>query len=135
MKKKSILLITIALLILLVACDTGANDITTQDPINEIVTTESAPTQAPTPAPTREPTPTPKLTEIPETAPESKSTAAPEPTLEPETTPASEPMVWIPQHGAKYHSSSTCSNMIDPSQVTLSDAIAWGYTACSKCYG
>lgn len=44
-----------------------------------------------------------------------------------------QPMVWIPKSGHKYHSISTCSNMKNPSQVTLSMAIDLGYTACSKC--
>lgn len=43
-------------------------------------------------------------------------------------------MVWIPQNGSKYHSSSLCSNMKNPSQVTLSQATSWGYTACKKCH-
>lgn len=43
-------------------------------------------------------------------------------------------MVWIPQSGSKYHSSSSCSNMKNPSQVPLEQAIANGYTACKKCH-
>ena len=43
-------------------------------------------------------------------------------------------MVWIPQSGAKYHKNSSCSNMKNPSQISLSDAQARGYTACKKCY-
>lgn len=50
---------------------------------------------------------------------------------EPET---SEAMVWIPQSGSKYHSTSTCSNMKNPSQVTISEAKNRGYEACSKCH-
>ena len=42
--------------------------------------------------------------------------------------------VWIPRTGSKYHSTSTCSGMRNPSAVSLSEAIAWGYTACSKCW-
>ncbi|MBP3313670.1 MAG: hypothetical protein J6K84_03315 [Oscillospiraceae bacterium] len=49
--------------------------------------------------------------------------------------PAVEHMVWIPKSGNKYHSSSSCSNMKNPSQVTEEDAIARNYTPCSKCYG
>ena len=46
-----------------------------------------------------------------------------------------EALVWIPTNGGtKYHSSSTCSNMNNPQQVTLSQALAAGYTACKKCY-
>lgn len=47
---------------------------------------------------------------------------------------ASEAMVWIPQSGSKYHSTSTCSNMKNPSQVTISEAKNRGYEACSKCH-
>ena len=47
---------------------------------------------------------------------------------------AQETMVWIPQSGSKYHSRSGCSNMKNPSQVTLSQAEAWGYTPCKKCH-
>ena len=43
-------------------------------------------------------------------------------------------MVWIPKSGNKYHRSSSCSNMKNPSQVTLEKAQSLGYTPCSKCY-
>lgn len=43
-------------------------------------------------------------------------------------------MVWVSKTGKKYHSSSTCSNMKNPSQISLSSAKARGLTACSKCY-
>lgn len=43
-------------------------------------------------------------------------------------------MVWIPKSGKKYHRSSSCSNMKNPSQVTLEKAQSLGYTPCSKCY-
>ena len=42
--------------------------------------------------------------------------------------------VWIPKSGSKYHSSSSCSNMKNPSKVTISEAISKGYGACSKCH-
>lgn len=44
-------------------------------------------------------------------------------------------MVWIPQSGSKYHSSPNCSNMKNPTQVTVSQAEAWGYEPCKKCFG
>ena len=51
------------------------------------------------------------------------------------TEDTTETLVWIPTNGGtKYHSSSTCSNMSNPQQVTLSQALAAGYTACKKCY-
>ena len=52
-------------------------------------------------------------------------------------TTTSEPtgdMVWIPKTGSKYHSRSNCSNMKNPSQVTLSFAKEHGYGKCSKCW-
>ena len=45
-----------------------------------------------------------------------------------------EQMVWIPQSGKKYHSHSSCSNMKNPSHVSLSKAESMGYTPCKKCY-
>ena len=42
--------------------------------------------------------------------------------------------VWIPQSGKKYHSRASCSNMKNPSEVSIEYAISLGYTACSKCY-
>ena len=44
-----------------------------------------------------------------------------------------EAMVWVPKSGKKYYSKSTCSNMKNPSEVTLSMAKKLGYGACSKC--
>ena len=43
-------------------------------------------------------------------------------------------MVWIPRTGAKYHSRKTCSNMKNPTKVTLSVAISRGFTKCKKCW-
>ena len=49
---------------------------------------------------------------------------------------ATEQMVWIPtKGGTKYHSNSSCSGMIDPLQVTISEAARRGFnSACKKCY-
>ncbi|MEA5134618.1 MAG: DUF4236 domain-containing protein [Candidatus Fimivivens sp.] len=51
---------------------------------------------------------------------------------------ASEPeayMVWIPtKGGTKYHTSSTCSNMNGPHQVTLEEAKAAGFEPCGRCH-
>ena len=44
-------------------------------------------------------------------------------------------MVWIPTNGGKkYHSKSTCSKMIDPDYVALSEAEQLGFTPCGRCY-
>lgn len=48
--------------------------------------------------------------------------------------PEQETMVWIPRSGSKYHSSEYCSNMKDPSRVTLSEAERRGFEPCKKCY-
>lgn len=45
------------------------------------------------------------------------------------------PLVWISDYGNKYHSSSDCSNMESPRQVSKQEAISQGRDACKKCYG
>ena len=47
---------------------------------------------------------------------------------------ASESYCWIPNSGTKYHSSSSCSNMKNPTYVTIQYAIYAGYDQCSKCW-
>ena len=65
-------------------------------------------------------------------------TATPKPTAKPESrsdsSSGSGGGVWIPRTGQKYHSNSKCSNMKNPSLVSLSEAKRLGYTACKKCY-
>ena len=78
----------------------------------------SSPASAPSPAPSPEPS-EPKVSSSKATAPD------PEPQGQ---------MVWIPKTGKKYHSNPNCSNMKDPSQVSIETAKARGYTACKKCY-
>lgn len=60
----------------------------------------------------------------PETQPETEAPVA----------ASSGTMVWIPESGSKYHSSPTCSGMENPTQVTLEQAIAWGYEPCKRCH-
>ena len=45
-----------------------------------------------------------------------------------------EELVWISESGSKYHNDSSCSNMENPTQVTLSEAQGLGLEACKKCY-
>ncbi len=45
-----------------------------------------------------------------------------------------EQTVWIPQSGSKYHSNPSCSNMKNPTEVTISEAQSRGYEPCKKCY-
>ncbi len=46
-----------------------------------------------------------------------------------------EELVWISASGKKYHSNSSCSNMKNPWQVTVTEAERLGKTPCKKCYG
>lgn len=81
-------------------------------------------------APAADPAPVQQETPAPDPAPADPAPAQ-------ETEPDSgdqETMVWIPQSGSKYHSDPGCSNMESPTQVTLSQAQANGYTACKRCY-
>lgn len=60
---------------------------------------------------------------------------SPEPTpAETEQPQSQDTMVWIPKTGSKYHSDPECSNMKDPTQVSLSQAESMGYTPCKKCW-
>ena len=44
-------------------------------------------------------------------------------------------LVWIPTNGGtKYHSTSSCSQMENPIQVSIETAKAYGYTACGRCH-
>ncbi len=43
-------------------------------------------------------------------------------------------MVWIPESGKKYHNDPSCSNMNNPSKVSVGKAEKMGYTPCKKCY-
>lgn len=53
----------------------------------------------------------------------------------PEAEETGENLVWVPIHGGtKYHSTSSCSNMIDPMQVSKETAIANGYEPCKRCH-
>ena len=89
------------------------------------VSVEPSPKPEPTPTLEPSPSPTPEPTATPEPMEEPEPTAEPEPEVE---------MVWIPSSGSRYHSSSTCSNMNNPTQVTLDEAIAMGYTPCQRCH-
>lgn len=43
-------------------------------------------------------------------------------------------MVWLPESGTKYHNNVSCSDMNNPRQVTLDEAVNAGYEPCKKCY-
>ena len=60
---------------------------------------------------------------------------APVPTFAPTPEPQStSEMVWIPRTGQRYHRKENCSNMKNPSYVTIEEAIRLGFTPCKKCY-
>lgn len=65
---------------------------------------------------------------------EAERLAAEQAAQETATQQPQEEMVWIPASGSKYHSRSSCSNMSNPTQVTISQAQAWGYSPCKKCH-
>ena len=129
---------------------TMANELETTSSLTEVEdisekTTAPTPTEAPTPTPKEETSPTP--TETPATTPTETPTAtsteepSPTPTEEPTPTPSDNVdeddetvMVWIPRTGHKYHSKASCSNMRNPKQVPLEDAISMGYEPCKRCY-
>ena len=48
-------------------------------------------------------------------------------------TDETEVLVWIPKSGKRYHSNANCSNMNNPTQVSLDDAISKGFTPCKRC--
>lgn len=107
-----------------------------------------SPTATPTATPTPTPSPTPTPTPTPESTPIPTPTPAPTPEPQPESlvvedspvvpnsdTPDSV-MVWVPTNGGKkYHSNPSCSQMVNPQEVTLDEAIAMGFTPCKRCYG
>lgn len=91
------------------------------------------PTEAPTPEPTEAPTPEPTLT--PTEKPVKDSDAGTGSVTVPKQEETEGNLVWVPTNGGtKYHNKSTCSNMIDPIQVSEETAIENGYTPCKRCY-
>lgn len=103
------------------------------------------PTSEPTIEPTTEPTITPTLEPTVEPNPEPTVAPTPEPTPVPTQAPiqATEApsvdntigtQVYISETGSKYHSKSSCSNMKNPRQVSLSQAQSMGLQPCKKCH-
>lgn len=70
-----------------------------------------------------------QATSSPSTSPGSTAQQAPQ-------QPQQTQMVWIASsgNGTKYHSDPTCSNMKNPTQISIDEAIGRGKTPCSKCY-
>lgn len=100
-------------------------------------------TPEPTPEPTIEPAPTYEPTPEPASPPPAAKTESSQSTSSSQSSGGSSKgqsanagMVWIASSGsgARYHKRSNCSNMKNPQQVTLQEAIDAGYTPCKKCY-
>ena len=112
----------------------------TDPPVTEPPATEPPATEPPVTEPpiTEPPVTEPPVTEPPATEPPVTEPPVTEPpATEPPVTepPESCPMVWIPTNGGKkYHSKSSCSNMIDPRYVTLDEALRLGFTSCKRCH-
>ena len=102
--------------------------------MKKVLSQMDIPYEEPTEKPTQKSTekPTEKLTQKPTVAPTQKPTE--KPTVAP-TQSQNERMVWIPtKGGTKYHKDSSCSNMEDPIQVTVEEAIKNNFSACKRCY-
>ena len=98
----------------------AASTTTTTEAVNDDVTTTEAPTTTTTTTTTRITTTTTTTTTVITTQP----------------TSAGERMVWLPTRGGtKYHKTNTCSNMIEPYEVTISEAVHQGFEPCKRCYG
>lgn len=104
-----------------------------------------SPTPTPSAAPSETPTPSETLPsqesgDLATEEPPSRAMPGPAdetPSPEPSPSPATKGsgnMVWIPQSGSKYHKTSDCSGMKNPSQVTKAEAERQGYTPCKRCY-
>ena len=93
------------------------------------------PTEAPTPEPTIEPTPELTLEPTPEPTPK----PTPDPTVKPTPEPTieiPEPQtvtVYITKTGEKYHRDGCQYLKKSQIAIDLADAIAQGYTPCSRC--
>lgn len=42
-------------------------------------------------------------------------------------------MVWIPRTGKRYHRNKACSDMENPREVTIEEAVDLGFTPCGNC--
>lgn len=76
----------------------------------------------------------PATLEAKQTVNNTSQTAEPQATTQQAQQQTPEGTVWIPRTGSKYHSNSNCSNMDNPHQVTLDEAVNAGYEPCKKCY-
>ena len=97
-------------------------------------TTSELTTPPPFPSPSAFPSPAPTPSPSPSASPSPTQTPSPSPSLSPEPPAPATTYVWIPNSGSKYHSRPSCSNMINPTEVTREEAISRGFTKCSRCW-
>lgn len=94
--------------------------------------------EEPTPEEPPEEEPTPDTVTEPKPDIQQEEPIASEPSDQPEQITSSEDeagekLVWVSEDGNRYHDKSTCSNMENPWQVTVSEAEAMGRTPCGRC--
>lgn len=94
--------------------------------------------EEPTPEEPPEEEPTPDTATEPKPDIQQEEPIASEPSDQPEQITSSEEeagekLVWVSEDGNRYHDKSTCSNMENPWQVTVSEAEAMGRTPCGRC--
>lgn len=93
--------------------------------------------EEPTPEEPPEEEPTPDTVTEPKPDIQQEEPIASEPSDQPEqitsSEEAGEKLVWVSEDGNRYHDKSTCSNMENPWQVTVSEAEAMGRTPCGRC--
>lgn len=127
MKRFVCLFLSFVMLFGLCAC----GDVTTQS-------TEPNSTQANITATSGTESTTVPATEATEATTMPTAEATTEPTIEATiatSAESQEEMVWIPtKGGTKYHTKASCSNMIDPEQVTQAEAESRNFTPCKKCH-
>ena len=113
------------------ACEEIVDDLKNADEYqaaNAICNLYGYATPTPTPSPTTTPTPTPTPTPQPTPAP------TPRPTPKPVQQQTQSETVYITRTGSKYHRAGCSYLKSSCIPISKNDAIAAGYTACSRCY-
>ena len=106
----------------------AASTTTTTEAVNDDVTTTEAPTTTTTTTTT--------TTRITTTTTTKATTTTTTTVITTQPTSVGERLVWIPTRGGtKYHKTNTCSNMIEPYEVTINEAVRQGFEPCKRCYG
>lgn len=102
--------------------------------ISPTPTPSPSPSPTPTPAPTLSPTPKPTVRPTPKPTPKPTPRPTIKPTPAPTQAPTQSETVYITRTGSKYHKI-WCSYLKSCIPISKADAIANGYTACSRCGG